>query len=184
MNGARLIGALVALLALVQPALAEREEDGERGDKAFASFLKSCALRRGDIYFDRELAMHGKERVRVLIAAGKGTQYLAAISDEGSFVYVKLPWRGRGDLRTARVVDLAGDGREALVLRYREGGGDVLGIWRLPSESHIRQIFAADVASAERVRFARRGRGNDLLIEGTARRERYQLVADRYERVP
>jgi hypothetical protein len=201
---------------------ASSDEIGEgEDDKALSGFLKSCGLRQGDIYFDRELVLHGKERARMVLASGKDTQYLAALSEEGGFVYVKMPWRARGDLRDARVLDLAGDGREALVFRYRERGSagdtrEVLGIWRVPSESHIRRVFAAEVGRSagdrrieNSVRFLRRGRANDLVIEagsakgfsasnysiettsdrmpillpwGDERRARYQFIGDQYRR--
>jgi hypothetical protein len=228
-----LVGIFVVLAALAKPAIAvgeeqEREREPEReraeGEKALASFLKSCGVRRSDIYFDRELTLFGKESARMLLAAGKEAQYLAAIDEEGGFVYIKMPWRERADLRDARILDLAGDGRQALVFRYREhpGGGDtreVLSIWRLPSESHIHRVFAAEVGRSagksrieNSVRFVRRGRATDLVIEaGRARgftaadftswapagdvlplvlpwsderRARYQFAGDKYQRAP
>ena len=174
---------LLALLFRAEAADAsdnsERETEHARG-AAFASFLKSCALRASDIYFDRELTLYGAESARMLLASSKETQYLAALSEDGGFVYVQMPWRARGDLLEARVVDLAGDRRQALVFRYREhrGGGDmrqVLGIWRVPSEKHIRRVFAAEVGRTtgadsieNKVRFVRRGRARDLVIEATS----------------
>jgi hypothetical protein len=194
----------------------------DEGNHAFASFLKACSLHKRDIYFDRELTLYGTETARVLLASGKDTQYLAALSEEGSFVFIKMPWRAPGDLRDGRILDLAGDGRQALVFRYRERGStletrEMLGIWRLPSESHIRRVFAAEVGRSvgssrieNHVRFVRRGRANDLLIEAgnskgfsaanykgestgevlpillpwsEDRRARYQFVGERYQRV-
>jgi hypothetical protein len=179
-----LMGAAIVLVAALASADADEEREHERdGERhALASFLKSCGLHERDIYFDRALTLHGKENARLLLASGKTTQYLAALSEEGSYVYIRMPWRERGDLRDARVLDLAGDGRQALIIRYREHGStgdtrEVLGVWRLPSESHIRRVFTADADKS--VRFIRRGRANDLLI-GSAR---YQFSGDQYRRL-
>jgi hypothetical protein len=147
------------------------------GDNALDSFLKDRGLRKSDIYFDRGVALGGKSGVRVLLAAGKDRQYLAAISD--GFTYVELPYRARADLKDSRVLDLAGDGRQALVLRYVERGGqgarEVLGIWRVVSESQIERVFAAEVGKSaganhveDKVSFIKRGRATDVLIEAGA----------------
>lgn len=184
MIGRGLIGVAIVLVAGLTSASADEKRNHERDGEqhAFASFLEACGLHQRDIYFDRALTLYGTENARLLLASGKDSQYLAALSEEGSYVYMKMPWRERGDLRDARVLDLAGDGRQALVIRYREHGSsgdtrDVLGVWRLPSESHIRRVFSADVD--KRVRFIRRGRASDLLI-GSAR---YQFSGDQYRRV-
>jgi hypothetical protein len=179
-----LVGVSIVLVAGLASAGADEEREHERDGEqhAFASFLKSCGLHKRDIYFDRALTLHGKENARLLLASGKTAQYLAALSEEGSYVYIEMPWRERGDLRDARVLDLAGDGRQALIIRYLEHGStgdtrEVLGVWRLPSESHIRRVFSAAVDKS--VRFIRRGRANDLLI-GSAR---YQFNGDQYRRL-
>jgi hypothetical protein len=181
-----LIGALLVFAASFNGGVARAGDNPQMEAKAFSSFLKSCGLRRGDVYFDRELTLYGKESVRMLMASGKEAQYLAALSDEGGYVYIKMPWRERDDLREARILDLAGDGRQALVVRYRERGSagdtrEVLGIWRLPSESHIRRVFAVETGRA--VRVVKRGRANDLVVQSGNRRARYQFVGDEYRRL-
>jgi hypothetical protein len=147
------------------------------GDNALESFLKDRGLKRGDVYFDRGVALGGKSGARLLLAAGKDKQYLAALSD--GFTYIELPYRTRADLKEARIFDLAGDGRQALVLRYVERGGqgvrEVLGIWRVVSESQIERVFAAEVGKSaganridDKVSFIKRGRATDILIEAGA----------------
>jgi len=177
-----LIGMSIVLVAGMASAGADEEHDRDGQQHALASFLKSRGLHKRDIYFERALTLYGKENARLLLASGETAQYLAALSEEGSYVYITMPWRERGDLRDARIVDLAGDGRQALVIRYREHGSngdtrEVLGVWRLPSESHIRRVFTADVDKG--VRFIRRGRANDLRI-GSAL---YQFSGDQYRRL-
>src|SRR5262249_39822608 len=76
----------------------------------------------------------------------------------------------------ARVVDLAGDGRGAVVLRWVErlgqGSREVLAAYRPAGDSEIRRAFAAEVARVtlagrvdDRVVFARRGRGTAIVID-------------------
>jgi hypothetical protein len=169
--------ALIFALILASPFAAAEEHD------ARGTFLKSCGLKSGAIYFDRELTLYGHERARLLFASGKTAQYLAALDEAGGFVYVEMPWHARGDVRDARIVDLAGDGRQALVVRYRAGANEALGIWRVPAESHIRRVFTAPVDRAGGARLVRRGRANDLVIGSGAAAVRYQFVGDAIQRL-
>jgi hypothetical protein len=162
----------VLVAALIRTGLAA-PDDRDEIERAYSSFLQTCSLRATDIYFDSEITLYGKESARLLLAAGQGTQYLAALSDEGSFVYIKMPWRERSDFREARIVDLAGDGRQALVTRYRDRGDDgdtreMVAMWRLPSESHIRRVFASRSDRSLRFVLARpRQRSGDYLGQAT-----------------
>ena len=144
------------------------------GDAALDGFLKDRNLKRSDIWLDKGISLGGRAGGRV-VAAGR---YLAFITD--GYVFIELPIKQRSDVKDARVVDLAGDGRGAVVLRYVERGGggsrDVLAAWRVVGDSEIRRVFAAEVAKAtatgridDKVAFVKRGRATDVVIDaGTA----------------
>jgi hypothetical protein len=143
------------------------------GDAALEGFLKDRNLKRGDIWFDKGISLGGKSGGRVVLA-GKN---LAFITD--GYVFIELPVKQRADVKDARVVDLAGDGRQAIVMRYVEHGGggsrDVLAAWRVVGDSEIRRVFAAEVAKAtptgridDKVAFVKRGRATDVVIDAGA----------------
>lgn len=139
------------------------------GDAALTAFLKDRGLMPGDVWWDKPLALGRRAGARALLAG----RYLAVISD--GYVYMELPFKDRKDLREARVVDLAGDGREALVLRYVERGAggarEVLAAYRADAEQ-IRRSFAAETGKqigankiANKVSFVRRGKATDIVVE-------------------
>ena len=139
-------------------------------DAALEGFLKDRNLARGDIWFDKGVSTGRKEGARAVLAG----KYLAFISD--GYVFIELPVSKRADVKDARVVDLAGDGRQAVVLRYVERGGggarEVLAAWRLAGESEIRRVFAAEVGKEtpaghveDKVGFVKRGRATDIVID-------------------
>jgi hypothetical protein len=78
------------------------------GDSALDGFLADRKLRKSDIWFDKGARLGGKAGARVVLAG----RYMAAITD--GYVYIELPVQARSDVKDARLVDLAGDGREAL----------------------------------------------------------------------
>ncbi len=143
------------------------------GDNALEGFLKDRHLARGDIWFDRGIALGGKSGGRVVLARN----LLAVVTD--GYVYVELPFKARADVKDARLADLAGDGRQALVLRFTERGAggsrDVLACYRVVGDSEIRRVFAAEVGKAtgagrvdDKVAFVRRGRATDIVIDAGA----------------
>jgi len=144
------------------------------GDAALDGFLKDRNLRRSDIWFDKGVSLGGKAGGRAVIAG----KYLAFITD--GYVFIELPIHQRADVKDARVVDLAGDGRQAIVVRYVERGGggsrDVLAAWRVVGDSEIRRVFAAEVGKQtaagrvdDKVAFVKRGRATDIVVDaGTA----------------
>src|SRR5258706_377002 len=83
-------------------------------ESALDTFLRQQRLTRNAIWFDKMMATGSGQTARVLLAG----RYLVLVSD--GYIYQELPFRDRSDLREARIVDLAGDGPDALVLRYRE----------------------------------------------------------------
>ncbi|MDB4970496.1 MAG: hypothetical protein JWN44_6185 [Myxococcales bacterium] len=140
------------------------------GDSALEGFLKDRGLKRGDIWFDKGVSLGGKSGGRVVLAG----RNLAFITD--GFVFVELPFKARADAKEARLADLAGDGRHALIVRYVERGNggsrEVLAAYRIAGESEIRRVFAAEVAKQapqgridDKVSYLKRGRATDILIE-------------------
>jgi hypothetical protein len=140
------------------------------GDSALDAFLADRKLKRGDIWFDKSVHLGGKHGGRMIIAG----RNLAAITD--GYAYVELPIQTRADVKEARLVDFAGDGRESLALRYVERGGagtrEILAVYRVVGESEIRRVFAAEVAKStaqgrveDKVAFVRRGRATDIVID-------------------
>lgn len=140
------------------------------GDSALDAFLKDRGFKRSDIWFDKAVSL-GKKQGGRLVLAGRD---LAILGD--GFVYIELPIKSRADVKDARLVDLAGDGRQALALRYVErgdgGAREVLAIYRPASDSEIRRVFAAEVGKStpaghveDKVAFVKRGRATDVVID-------------------
>jgi hypothetical protein len=139
------------------------------GQSNLEGFLKDRHLSAGDVFFDKPMRMGKKEGGRVVMAS----KYAAAITD--GYVFLELPFKDRKDLKEARVIDLAGDNRDALVLRYLEKGGggarEVVAAYRFDGEN-VRRVFAAEVGKfvgankiEDKVSFVKRGRATDILIE-------------------
>jgi hypothetical protein len=139
---------------------------------ALDGFLKDRGLAKRDIWFDRGLSLGGNKGARVVLAS----RDLAVITD--GYVYVELPFATRADVKDVRVVDLAGDRRQAVALRYLERGGggarEVLAIFR-PAGDELRRVFAAEVGKTtpaghveDKVTFVRRGRATDIVIAAGA----------------
>jgi hypothetical protein len=132
------------------------------------AFLRDRKLAASELWFDRP-ARSGGGSVRAVVGPG----LVAFVSDE--YAWLALPLRERKDLLDARLVDLAGDGREALVIRYVEraanGSREVLAAFR-PGGEGLRRAFGVETGKAQganrlatRVSFVKRGRATDLLIE-------------------
>ena len=111
-----------------------------------AAFLADRRLERGAIAFDRPARLLPGRLHRVVIAG----RYLATIGEE--YTYLALPIAAREDLQEARLVDLAGDGRQEVMVRYREqapsGGREVLAIYQLAGEG-LRRRFGIEVAKRQ-----------------------------------
>lgn len=141
----------------------------EEARAALEGFLRDRGLTPADIVFDQvgRIRLGGKARV---LLVGK---YLVAITEEYS--YVGLPVMERADVREIRLVDLAGEGREAVLVRYVERGGvgtrEVLAAFRLTGEGMTR-TFGCEVAKSlggrrleTRVTLAKRGEASDIVVE-------------------
>jgi hypothetical protein len=142
-------------------------------ESALDAFLKQQRLTRNAIWFDKMMRTGSGAMSRVLLAG----RYLVLVSD--GYIYQELPFHDRNDLREARIVDLAGDGRDALVLRYRErgdgGARELLTAYRPNGADKVERIFAHEVGKfagasklEDKVSFVRRGRATDLVVEAGA----------------
>jgi hypothetical protein len=139
-------------------------------ESALDAFLRQQRLSRNAIFFDKMMSTGSGQSARVLLAG----RYLVIVSD--GYVYQELPFHDRNDLREARLVDLAGDGRDALVLRYREradsGSRELIAAYRPEGADKVVRIFAHEVAKfagasklENKVSFVRRGHATDLVVE-------------------
>jgi len=133
--------------------------------------LRDRKLSMRDVLFDRPGRLGPSGAVRVVVAG----PYIATISDE--YAFVQLPVKDKKDVRDIRIVDLGGDGRESLLLRYTERGGggsrDVLAAFRITGDG-LRRTFGVEVAKAAganrletRVSLVKKGRATEILIEPT-----------------
>jgi hypothetical protein len=140
---------------------------------ALDAFLRDQHLSRGAIYLDKMISTGRGQKARVLLAG----RFMVVITD--GYTFVELPFKDRRELREARVVDLAGDGREAIVLRYRESGGggarELLTAYRPDGAEQIARIFSHEVGKfagsssvQDKVSFVRRGHATDLVVEAGA----------------
>ena len=156
------------------------------GESVIEAFLKDRGLKRSDVWWEKPISLGRKSGGRAFFAG----KYLAVISD--GYVFIELPFRERKDLKDARVLDLAGDGRGAVVMRYLEkgtngaptkaggGGGPVSGQREViaafrATDDRVSRVFAAEVGKQQgpsriedKVSFIKRGRATDILIEAGA----------------
>ena len=138
------------------------------GPSTLDSFLEDRSLPRSTVRWQKP-ARTGKGSV-TLVLAGK---YIGVVSD--GYSYLELPVADGKDVRDPQLVDLAGDGRQALLLRYTERGGggarEVLAAYRV-SGTEVRRVFAVEVGKqtsagklASKVTLKKHGRGTDLVVE-------------------
>jgi hypothetical protein len=154
---------------LTNPKMLGTTEFAE-GKQALDAFLRDRKLRSSDVLFDRPARIGPTGSMRVVVAG----PYVATIGDEYS--YLSLPVKDpKKDVRDIRLVDLSGDGREALVLRYTERGGggqrDVLAAFRMTGDG-LRRTFGCEVSKAmganrleTKVGFVKKGRATEIVIE-------------------
>ncbi|HEX2568231.1 MAG TPA: sugar-binding protein [Polyangia bacterium] len=144
------------------------------GKASLEALLGELRLGPGDIKYDLAGRVIAGNKGRVLVV-GKN---LAVVGDE--YAYVGLPVRSPADIKEMRVADLAGEGREAIVVRYVERGGggmrEVLAIYSMGGEG-LRRMLGVEVAKGTergdrrletKVSFVppkRRGQGTELVIE-------------------
>jgi hypothetical protein len=153
------------------------EESGQivfaEADAALDAFLKDRGLTRAAIWWDQPMSLGKRSGARALLAG----RFLVVLSDQ--YLYLEAPFRDRKDVRDLRLVDLAGDGRDAIVMRYVERGGagarEVLAVFRPVGESQIQRVFACEVAKSagaarveDKVAFVKRGKATDITVDAGA----------------
>jgi hypothetical protein len=142
---------------------------GETQD-ALAHFLKQQGLTPRDVVFDKPAEMGGDPGLERVVVAG---QYLAVFGEE--YHFVKLNVKNARDISDFRLVDLAGDGRYAMVVKTIERGGggarQILHVFKLAGAS-IQRPFATEVAKEQggnklvsRVTFVKHKRKTDIVVE-------------------
>ena len=138
---------------------------------AFDALLKDLHLTQKDVRQDQVGRVTPKGKGRVVVIG----KYLAIISDE--YAYIELPIAAPGDLQDVKLLDLAGDGRDAILVRYVEKGGggerEVLASYRMTSDG-LRRVFGVETAKraggnalATKVEMAKpkKGKGLDITVE-------------------
>jgi hypothetical protein len=139
------------------------------GASHFETYLKQQKLKPSDVFWDQPITL-GHGGGRVLLAGHQ----LALITN--GYLFIELPFRDRKDLRDVRLIDLAGDGRQAVVMRYLErsdrGTREVLTVYRPAGDTEWRRAFAAEVQKSvgasrleNKVSFVKRGKATDIVLE-------------------
>jgi hypothetical protein len=142
---------------------------GETQD-VVAHFLKQQGLTARDVVFDKSVEMGGDPGLERVVVAG---QYLAVFGEE--YYFVKLNVKSVRDISDFRLVDLAGDGKHAMVVKTIERAGNgarqILHVFKLVGAG-IQRPFAAEVAKesgpnklVSRVTFVKWKRHTDIVIE-------------------
>lgn len=170
------------------------EQSGQA--QVMRSFLKATGLSRADLRVDELAELDGRgSPERVLV----GGRYVGVLTDR--FVYMTLPVQSGEDVRRAQVVDLAGDGRAAIVVEYRQygngGSRDVVGVWYVDGAGAFSRALAFEVRKeaggnvlASKWALVPRGkhrkgkrtrRGKDILVEAG---EPVGWDEDSYEEAP
>jgi hypothetical protein len=137
------------------------------GPSTLDGFLEERGLHKSQVRWKRPIRF-GKTPSQ-LVLAGK----LVAVVGEG-YAFVELPVADGNDVRSPRLVDLAGDGRKAVLLEYieRGEGGErtVLAAYR-PSGDKIERVFAAEIGKRttagklqSKVDLRRRGKATDVVL--------------------
>jgi hypothetical protein len=154
------------------------------GPSTIDAFLAERGLSRGLVRWKKQVRV-GKKPAQLLLA-GK----LLAIVGDG-YAYVELPVSDGTDVRSPQLVDLAGDGRQAVLLEYveRGEGGErtVLAAFR-PNGDKIERVFAAEIGKRtpagklhSKVDVKKRGRKTELVLTALPAEG---LTADTYKEAP
>jgi hypothetical protein len=156
------------------------------GHDLLEAFLDTIHARRSDVQFDKLAQMGGDPGLERVVRVGK---IVGVIGKE--YLYFEIPVADPRDVRDFRVLDLGGDGRHSVVIKYIERGSggsrEVLGVWKIVGPN-FRRTFAMEVAKQQgpnqivnRYQWVARGRAHDLVVEaGSA----HGFGADNYREAP
>jgi len=140
------------------------------GDELYKAFLDAIGAKRTDVAFDRMYDMGGDPGLERVVRVGKVVGVIGK-----DYLYFEIPVQDVHDLKEFRVLDLAGDGKHSVVVRYVEHGGggsrDVLAVWKIVGPT-FKRTFACEVAKQigssrleNHYAFLARGRGHDIVVE-------------------
>jgi hypothetical protein len=140
------------------------------GSDLLQAFLEQLHAKRTDVQFDKMADMGGDPGLERVVRVGKT---VGVIGKE--YLYFEIPVADVRDIRDFRVLDLAGDGKHSVVIKYIERGGggsrEVLGVWKIVGPN-FRRTFAAELSKQQggnqivnRYQWIARGRAHDLVIE-------------------
>jgi hypothetical protein len=145
------------------------------------NFLLNRGLKASDIRYDRTADVGGDKRVERVVIVGR---FLAVLGGSlgDNYYFQTLPYANGPDLKSCELVDVTGDRKAEIVVRYLERGGGgsrlVYAVY-LFEEDKLRRVFAQELEkrlgprqlqNRIALRPARRGRGREIVVSaGDAR---------------
>lgn len=108
------------------------------------AFLAAAKLHHTDIRSDRLINVDSRPGPERVVIAGT---IVGVITDQ--FTFLQLPVKTRRDLKSVKLIDLAGAGRHAIVAEYRQHGNggsrDVVGVWYVGDNGNFDRTLAFEV---------------------------------------
>ena len=116
----------------------------EEGAQLYKQVLEELHIKPKDIWKDQLANMDGEPGMERVIVAGRT---VAILGDAYSYMQLPVP---RKDILALRLVDLAGEGKTAILVHYVERGNggsrEVLAVWNVMSDGSFNRPFAAEIA--------------------------------------
>lgn len=114
----------------------------------YRQFLKDMKIKAADIRLDIMADMDGTPGAERVIVAGR---IVGVLSD--SYVYMRLPPAKAKDVLSVQIIDLAGDGKHAVVGHWVEAGNggsrEVIAVWNLLRDGSFPMIWGHEVAKVQ-----------------------------------
>jgi len=115
----------------------------EEGAQLYKQVLEDLHIKQKDIWKDQLANMDGVPGMERVIVAGRT---VAILGDSYSYMQLPVP---KKDIVALRLVDLAGEGKTAIVVHYVERGNggsrEVLAVWNVMSDGSFSRTLAAEV---------------------------------------
>ncbi len=116
----------------------------EEGAQLYQQVLQDLRIKPKDIWMDKMANVDGEPGAERVIVAGRTVLVLGE-----SYSYMQLPVP-RKDILALKLVDLAGEGKTAIVVHYVERGNggarEVLAVWNVQPDGSFTRPFAAEIA--------------------------------------
>ena len=146
------------------------------------AFLKDRGFKRGEIRFRKTADVAGDRRVEIVLLVRRTLGIVGADLPQGGYFFLDLPIRRAGDVRELETVDLSGDGKAEILVRYLEraksGSRELVAVYRFDSSGK----FVRPLAQELRKRQGEREIVNRLsVVRRRGRRRGVELVVDRPE---